>query len=240
MKNLNITVANKVATYCQRDGIMVCGNSDYQITFAFDSDWSAHIVKTARFKWNGTYTDVVFEGNVVNVPIISNTSQVDVGVFAGDICTTTPAVIPCARSILCGEGAPDDPTPDVYSQIIEMINDGIDVSGGITPTMYLHKYTITLNDYTNCPYATIEFILYSTLSESMENRQDFVYRLRSAVYKPFVVYLEDSYDGRRYGKTVSIYDDGRFNVYHEVTDSSEAESFITSTYTVNSVEIMEA
>ena len=123
MINLNITVANKVATYCQRDGFIVCGNSDYQITFSFDSEWNAHAVKTARFKWNNTYTDVVFDGNCVDVPIFSNTSQVEIGVFAGNLCTTTPAVIPCVRSILCGEGAPVEPTPDVYSQIIDMMND---------------------------------------------------------------------------------------------------------------------
>lgn len=122
MKKLNITVANKVATYSQRDGFIVCGNSDYQITFTFDSEWNEYAVKTARFKWNDSYTDVVFEGNIVNVPIIQGASQVEVGVFTGNICTSTPAIIPCVRSILCGDGVPVEPTPDVYSQIIDLLN----------------------------------------------------------------------------------------------------------------------
>ena len=125
MKNLNIAVANKVATYCQRDGFIVCGNSDYQITFTFDSEWKDHDVKTARFRWNGSFTDVVFKGNTVNVPIIQGTTQVEVGVFSGNLCTTTPATIFCVKSILCEEGTPTDPTPDVYSQIIEMLNKSV-------------------------------------------------------------------------------------------------------------------
>lgn len=125
MKNLNITVANKVATYCQRDGFIVCGNSDYQITFTFDSEWDAHTVKTARFKWNGNYTDVVFSGNVVSAPIISDATQVEIGVFAGDLCTTTPAVVPCIRSILCGDAVHADPTPDVYTQLLGLMEAGM-------------------------------------------------------------------------------------------------------------------
>ena len=125
MKNLNITVANKVATYRQRDGVIVCGNTDYTITFTFDDEWSSYTVKTARFKWNGTYRDVVFSGSTVTVPKIQNTDQVDVGVYAGDLHTTTPAKIPCTKSILCEEGTPGDPLPEVYGQLIQMINDGL-------------------------------------------------------------------------------------------------------------------
>ena len=102
MKNLNVTVSKKVATYTKRDGAIVCGNRDYQITFAFDSEWSSYLKKTARFKWNGGFKDVEFWGNFVNVPIIENATQVEVGVYVDDLSTTTPALIPCTKSILCG------------------------------------------------------------------------------------------------------------------------------------------
>lgn len=49
MKNLNVIVTNKIARYLQRDGEIVCGNSDYQITFTFDADWEGYETKTARF-----------------------------------------------------------------------------------------------------------------------------------------------------------------------------------------------
>ena len=43
-----------------------------------------------------------FEGTIVTVPIIENATQVEVGVYVDDISTTTPAVIPCSKSIRCG------------------------------------------------------------------------------------------------------------------------------------------
>ena len=101
MKNLNISVIDKVAKYLMRDGDIVCGNSDYQITFTFDEEWGVYDTKTARFIWNGKHTDQPFVGNICPVPIIRNTELVTVGVYAGDLCTTTPASIPCKRSILC-------------------------------------------------------------------------------------------------------------------------------------------
>ena len=101
MNNLNISVVDKIAKYLQRDGDIVCGNSDYQITFAFDEEWNKYETKTARFIWNGKYWDQMFSGNVCPVPKITQAVFVLVGVYAGDLSTTTPASIPCKRSILC-------------------------------------------------------------------------------------------------------------------------------------------
>lgn len=112
MKNLNVTVINKIATYLQRDGDIVCGNKDYQITFAFDAEWDKYETKTARFIWNGKYWDQPFSGSVCPVPMIQKATFVIVGVYAGDLSTTTPATIPCRRSILCDE-------PEIYDGCIE-------------------------------------------------------------------------------------------------------------------------
>ena len=126
MKNLNIIVNNNVATYTKRDGAIVCDNSTYTVTFAFDPEWNAYPEKTVRFKWNNTIHDVVISNtNVVDVPRITNATQVEIGVYASgsDYCTTTPAIVPCMKSILHGSGTPDDPAPDVYQQIIAKINE---------------------------------------------------------------------------------------------------------------------
>lgn len=123
-KTLHIAVNDKVATYCQRDGVIVCGNSDYEIEFAFDSEWSSHAVKTARFIHGKTYEDVVFEGNTVAVPVMRGITSLAVGVFSGNLKTTTPALITCRKSVLCEGGSPSEPTPDVYAQIIELLNKG--------------------------------------------------------------------------------------------------------------------
>ncbi len=114
MRNLHISVKNKVATYQQRDGNIVCGNSDYQIIFTFDSEWDAHEEKTARFIWNNKFVDVTFSGDTVPVPMMSKTNLLKVGVYAGELNTTTSAQIPCTFSVLCESataGTPDRPNP---------------------------------------------------------------------------------------------------------------------------------
>lgn len=132
-KILHVTVANKVATYNRRDGSIVCGNSDYQIQFVFDSEWDAHAVKTARFLYNSHAVDVPFEGDTVAVPILRNTVLLSVGVFAGDLQTTTSATIPCIKSILCQDGLPPDPEPDVYTKLLAMLAGGGGGGGSKTP-----------------------------------------------------------------------------------------------------------
>lgn len=101
MKTLHITVADKIATFLQRGGVIVCGNSDYSVKFTFDAEWDEYPEKTARFIWNGKYYDQKFTGNVCPAPIISAAEIVSVGVYAGELSTTTPAIIPCKESILC-------------------------------------------------------------------------------------------------------------------------------------------
>jgi hypothetical protein len=130
MNTFHITVADKIATYRQRDGVIICGNSDYEIEFSFDSEWDSHPVKTARFVHGKDYEDVVFEGTRVAVPIMRGVTSVDVGVFSGNLKTTTPAHIPCRKSILCDDGSPSEPTPDVYAQIIDLLNKGGGGGGG--------------------------------------------------------------------------------------------------------------
>lgn len=93
MPELNITIKDKIATKTD-SAFYVCGNSDYVVKFDFDSEWDAYSTKTARFAHNGEFTDVVFTGNQCNVPVITSTCIIRVGVFAGDLHTTTAARIP--------------------------------------------------------------------------------------------------------------------------------------------------
>lgn len=120
MPEINIEVRNKIVEKTD-DMIYVCNNSDYIASFDFDSEWDAYNTKTARFSHDGQHVDVVFTGNQCNVPVITNTYAFHVGVFAGDLHTTTAARVPCRKSILCGAGAPANPTPDVYDQLMELI-----------------------------------------------------------------------------------------------------------------------
>ena len=118
-----IDVAGKIATV--KDGAkIVCGNSDYEIAFTFDDEWSADGVKTARFTYQRhgktLYVERVFTGNVCPVPVLYDILEVRIGVYEGDLSTSTPAVVECERSILCGDPVHDEPPEDVYNQIVEM------------------------------------------------------------------------------------------------------------------------
>ena len=101
MKTLHISVTDKIATYQKRDGAIVCGNSDYQIEFTFDSEWEEHTTKTARFITEGKREDVTFTGTICKVPTLTNTEYCIVGVYVNETLTSTPTRIPCRLSVLC-------------------------------------------------------------------------------------------------------------------------------------------
>lgn len=108
---LHIEVANKVATFSRRDGVVVCGNTDYLVKFTFDSEWSGVTDLTARFVWNDQYSDVPITNNECYMPVVKDTTLCKVGVYSGGKKTTTPAIIPCRLSVLCGNPteSPDMP-----------------------------------------------------------------------------------------------------------------------------------
>lgn len=132
MPLIKIAVNNKKAESPKER--IVCGNSDFVIQFLFDDEWSAYETKTARFIYAGEMQDVVFTGDTCPVPVISKAAVCDVGVFAGNLHTTTPALIACDKSILCDDGVPADPAPDVYAQIMELLNSG-GGGNGFSPTV---------------------------------------------------------------------------------------------------------
>ena len=120
-KTINVSVLNKIAA---ADGtVYICGNSDYLVEFSFDREWDAFDHKTARFIHGTTYTDQVFSGNLCPVPVLYNVTSFRIGVFAGDLSTSTTATVYAKKSILCGSGIPADPSISVYSQIMALLND---------------------------------------------------------------------------------------------------------------------
>lgn len=125
MPEILISVRSKVAELQER-AVIVCDNTDYVCRFDFDEEWAAYDTKTARFSTGGTYEDVVFTGDTCPVPRLTKAGVVLIGVFAGDLHTTTSAVVPCLRSALSGGGSPAAPSEDVYAQIMEAVN-AIDV-----------------------------------------------------------------------------------------------------------------
>lgn len=120
--DINIIVRNKIARLVDPI-VAVCGNSDYVVKFDFDSEWDAFENKTARFKHNGEYTDIIFTGNECSMPVIKNAYRVEIGVYAGNLHTTTPAFLIMKKSITSDGGTPAAPAPDVYDQLMQRMNE---------------------------------------------------------------------------------------------------------------------
>lgn len=152
MPVLNIKVREKIA---QTSGSpeVVCGNSDYVAVFDLDEEWESYYAKTMRVAWldiptgKPRYTDVAFSGLSAPLPVIADAYEIAVGIYAGDIRTTTPARIPCARSITDGSAVHPAPSPDVYEQIIELLEAiahplGFGVTGDAT--MLIDGYNLSL------------------------------------------------------------------------------------------------
>ena len=121
MPDINITVAHKVAVSDAQS--IVCDNSDYMVHWTLDEDWSAYDTKTMRTIYmDGTYEDTVFSGDVIALPVCTVPGAVQIGLFAGNIRTSRVAILRALPSVRSAAGAPADPAPDVYDQIIEIIN----------------------------------------------------------------------------------------------------------------------
>ena len=121
-KVIEITIRNKVGRIASSP-IIVGKNKDYIVRFDFDEDWYKYDTKTARFSQDGEYQDIIFAGNECSMPALDGGKVVEVGVYAGDISTTTPAYLKVQKSIIDDDGVPADPTPDVYAQLMVRLNE---------------------------------------------------------------------------------------------------------------------
>lgn len=127
MNVIKVEIKNKKAVRTNETAY-VCDNSKYTVVFSFDEEWDEFEVKTARFVYGDKHQDVVFTGNECEMPIISNTKLISVGVFAGNLQTTTPAFIVAYKSILGDDSVPEEPPEDVYNQIMEKCNEAVDTA----------------------------------------------------------------------------------------------------------------
>ena len=120
MPDINITVAHKVAVSDTQS--IVCDNSDYTVHWTLDEEWAAYDTKTMRTIYmDGTFTDRVFSGAEVELPVVTVPGVVQIGLFAGDIRASRMAIMRALPSVRSAAGAPADPTPDVYDQLMEII-----------------------------------------------------------------------------------------------------------------------
>ena len=106
---------------------LIGDNADYKATFVFDEEWNGHI-KTARFIHSGQCVEVILENDMCDIPLeLLKSGCLKVGVYS-DVMTTTPCEVYIKASIKQENGTTPDPTPDVYAQIIAMLEE-IEVQG---------------------------------------------------------------------------------------------------------------
>lgn len=92
------------------------------VHWTLDEDWSAYDTKTMRTIYmDGTYTDKVFSGNVIALPVCTAPGTVQIGLFAGEIRTSRVAILRALPSVRSAAGAPEDPPKNVYDQLMELI-----------------------------------------------------------------------------------------------------------------------
>lgn len=122
MPIINITVKGKVASSDTKT--IVNGNSDYAVNWVLDGEWADYDTKTMRVRhYDGTVIDCIFTGCSCSLPIITETCMIEIGLFAGNLITSTPAVINCIRCIRDDEGPVQDPTPSIYDQLLAKLNE---------------------------------------------------------------------------------------------------------------------
>ena len=104
---LNVEIKKRVATYKEGTETPICGNSGDTIVFSFDDEWAEHEQKTARFIWGNKHYDVEFTGDTCEVPVVTNTQSILVGVYVGEepddepLLSSTLTAIPYALSARC-------------------------------------------------------------------------------------------------------------------------------------------
>ncbi|MCQ2417269.1 MAG: hypothetical protein MJ071_05610 [Oscillospiraceae bacterium] len=122
MKPIEIQVSGQIAK-AKGQPIIICGNSDISIVFSFDKAWDDYPLKTARFIYcrHGKllHTDVLFSGSICSVPVFQDISSVAVGVYAGNLISSTVVTIPCEAAILM-QPHPAPPS-DIYLQLLDYL-----------------------------------------------------------------------------------------------------------------------
>lgn len=128
LTTIHITVRDRVPTITAGEDV-ISHNSDYVAEFEFDEEWQDKVKIVYFVCEDGSYQAVVMSGNSCGVPMLDGEHRrIFIGVQAGAaekpsiLKTTRPCCLKVKDSIADYLGQPiPDPTPDVYEQIIAML-----------------------------------------------------------------------------------------------------------------------
>lgn len=121
MPEIKITVRNKRA-HCPETEL-VSNNSNYRVLWELDEEWTPYEVKTMRLTLpDGSYQDVLFRGLETELPPIPTEGWISLGLFAGDLHSSSCVELPVRGSVLARGGSPAEPDEDLYARIMELAN----------------------------------------------------------------------------------------------------------------------
>ena len=165
---------------------LIGDNSDYTASFSFDSEWLG-VTKTARFEMGNEYVDVVLVNNACTIPVeVLTKGYLSVGVYSSTM-TTTSCEVYITPSIKAIGGNVADPTPDVYNQILDAIDniviDEEAVSDAVEEYLDDHPVTVVETDPTVPSY--VKAISQADIS-SWDNKSDFSGSYNDLTDKPTI------------------------------------------------------
>lgn len=123
MPEMTVTVRDKYAQV-QGNPEIVCGNSDYTVTFDFDAEWDGEPTAHIRYLRDGipVETDILIVNDTCDLPAVYGTDELCIGAYTDTVQTSTPAVIPCIMCVTDFAGEPQTVRHDVYNDLMQMLN----------------------------------------------------------------------------------------------------------------------
>ena len=118
MKEIHVSVRDGEAFQTDHT-TYIAGDGEFWVAFDLDEGWSGYPAKVARFQTESGYQDVMFRGERCHVPVFTYAQKLEVGLYAGNVRTTTPARIFVRPGIRSVWGAPEDPEPNVFDQLLD-------------------------------------------------------------------------------------------------------------------------
>ena len=124
MLDINIAIKNKTPIY--DDISIVCDNSNYVVVWDLDEEWAAYDTKAMHLTYSdGTHAVRIFSGQRVTLPVVTVPGKVGISLYAGDISTSSEALITAKPSGRTGCDPVPDPGTGLYEQLLAALNDKV-------------------------------------------------------------------------------------------------------------------
>ena len=180
---IRFAVKNQALTRLDDNTVVEKSRGYLTARFEFSDDWDG-LTKTAIFRHNkGTPWEMLLDAeNVCDVPWEATLAgEMEVSVFGGDLITTNAEAVIVEPSGYTKGETPSDPTPDVYTQIIEQVSalsdgylkvdHGTASSYSLDPPQVLHT-SVTRNIYELLPDDAFKLLLSADPDASIVDMKD--------------------------------------------------------------------